>query len=353
LATQAEILALLLSFVDSKYDKRPGSFMYDALAPVAKKLSFMDLDIETVKSKLSIDHLTGDELTQRINERAGITRKAATFAVGNVTVIGTGIIFAGALFETAGGTRFHATETKTITTSGNVAIEADISGSSGNVASDTITLFPVTLTGFTAVTNTAPTADGFEAESDEDLLIRYYERIRTPATSGNKSQYKSWAKEVSGVGDAKALSLWDGDNTVKIVVINADKRPASTQLVSDVQTYIDPGVTGLGDGIAPIGSFVTVVSATGIDINIAVTVTLSSGYTLSQAKDNITEKITTYLKEIAFVESVVSYAKIGSAILASSGVGDYSALTVNAGNANIAIGNTQVAILGTVTVNVA
>ncbi|QQE75225.1 baseplate J/gp47 family protein [Brevibacillus composti] len=351
MSTKNEILTEMLNAVPSSYDKRAGNFMYDALAPVAERFEKTDQSIETAKEKLSIENLAGDELAQRIKERTGIERKEATRSVGSVVVTGTGAINVGDLFETPGGVQFEATEKKNIVMSGTVSIRAVVPGSSGNVPANTITMFPVTLAGFTAVTNPSPTTDGFDAESDVDLLQRYYERIRTPATSGNKHHYKNWAKEVPGVGDARVIPLWNGDNTVKVVIIDSDRKPASQSIVDAVQEYIDPGIAGDGSGAAPLGAYCTVVSATGVDIDVSVTITLSAGYTLQQATENIQERLRQYLKEIAFVEPVVSYAKIGAAILESEGVEDYSGLTVNGGTANISIDTEEVAVLGTVTVD--
>lgn len=348
-----DILDEMLNDVPSTYDKRPGSFMYDSLAPAAGQLEKTDRSIQQAKDKMSIENLTGSELAQRIRERTGIRRREATQATGAVTVTGTGTIQIGDRFETVGGIQFEATETKDITSSGTVAIKALVAGSSGMVPSDTITLFPVTLAGFTAVTNPNPTQDGFDEESDIDLLQRYYEHIQTPATSGNRAHYLSWAKEVSGVGLAKVFPLWNGDNTVKVVIIDQNRQPASVELIQEVQDHIDPGVTGLGDGAAPIGAYTTVVSAGGVDINVSVTIILSAGYTQQQTTDNIRANLTQYLKDIAFVEDIVSYAKVGATVLNSEGVEDYSDLTVNSGTTNVAIGQEQVAILGSVTSNVA
>ena len=353
MAEKSEILSEMLSDVSDEYDKRPGSFIYDSLAPVSSQLEKTDKSIERVKESLSIENLTGEELAQRVRERTGIERRAATKATGSITLIGTGTINAGDLFETSGGTQFRSMETKTIGIGGTVSIEALIAGSGGIVGAGSITLFPVTLAGFTAVTNPNPTIDGFEAESDADLLQRYYESIRTPATSGNKAQFKNWAKEVSGVGDARVIPLWNGDNTVKVVIIDQNRQPASAELVEEVQSYIDPGSAGLGEGAAGIGAFTTVAAAAGLVINIIVTIDLSAGYTLEQAENNITANLTQYLMDIAFVESIVSYGKIGAAILGSDGVEDYSNLTINGGTSNVPIGNEQVATLGTVAVNVA
>ncbi|WP_274363706.1 baseplate J/gp47 family protein [Paenibacillus thermotolerans] len=347
------ILNEMLDSVPDTYDKRAGSPIYDSLAPPAEQFAKTDAKIEEVKKKLSIDELTGDELARRVKERTGIDRRAATNAVGEVMLTGTGPIQIGDLFETSNGIQFQATEVKNIVANGTVKIEALVAGPNGNVPAGTITLFPVTIAGFTAVSNPSPTTDGFAAESDADLLQRYYDRIRTPATSGNKSHYLNWAKEVGGVGAARVLPLWNGDNTVKVVIIDANRLPASVQLVEDVQDYIDPGAAGLGEGAAPIGAFVTVTSAAGLNINIVVSIVLSSGYTLEQADSNISAGLTAYLQGIAFVENVVSYAKIGAAILSSEGVEDYSGLTVNGGTVNIPVGTEQVAVLGSVNVNVA
>lgn len=351
MAEKNEILTGMISSVSSGYDKRPGNFAFDFLAPVAERFEKTDAAIAAVEEKLDIANLSGTELEQRIYERTAIERKKATHAIGSVTVTGTGTIFVGDLFETPGGVQFQATEQKNIVVSGTVNVEAVKPGAGGNVPANTITLFPVTLAGFTAVTNNEPTADGFDAESDEAFLQRYYERIRTPATSGNKHHYKNWAKEVPGVGDARVIPLWAGDNTVKVVIIDSDRKPASQAIVDAVQEHIDPGITGDGSGEAPLGAFATVVSATGVYINVSVTVTLSSGYTLQQATENIQERLQEYLKEVAFIEPIVSYAKIGAAILESEGVEDYSGLTINGGNVNIPISEEEVAVLGTVTVD--
>ena len=344
--TKTEILNDMLNEVPNTYDKRPGGFIYDSIAPVAEKLEEKHNELEETKAKLSIDNLKGPELEVRVRERTGINRRKATFAVGKVIVTGNGMVYVGDLVETEDGIQFEATETKAIVNSGEVNIKALLAGTIGVVAAGSITLFPVTLSGINSVTNPEPTYDGFEAESDHDLLQRYYERKQTPATSANKHHYKSWAKEVEGVGDVKIFPLWDGDNTVKIVIIDSDRKPASTELVDKVQSYIDPGISGLGDGTAPIGAFCTVVSATGKPLNISFSVTKEEWYTTQEIIDIVSGNLVNYFKEIAFVEEFVSYARIGSIILNSEGVIDYTSLTVDGSTSNVSINNDEVAILG-------
>lgn len=343
--TRDEILVALLAAVPDTLDKRPGSFVYDVMYPVANLLAEMDGELEESTAKLSVDKLTGDELTQRVRERTGIERKPATRAVGVVQLMGTGTIQEGDLFETPGGVRFRATETKSITDSGEVNIEAVVPGSGGNVPVGTITLFPVTLPGITSVTNATPTQDGFDEESDADLLQRYYERLRQPATSGNRAQYLNWTKEVPGVGDARVVPLWDGPNTVLVYVIDSDRQPASPAIVDAVQEYLDPGSSGLGEGVAPIGAVVTVVSANGLTVDVSADVVMAPGYTEDQVEEKIEASLTEYFRSVAFRESIVSYARVGAAILTSEGVADYSNLKINNGTSNLSIADDEVAVL--------
>ena len=341
----------ILADISDDYDKSEGQAVYIFTKPVAIQLSQVYQDMDVAVSKISIDNLSGDELAQRIYERTGLTRKPATKAIGILAVTGNGTINTGAIFTTQSNVQYKATETKTIVVTGTVNIESVNEGAIGNVASNQIVNMPVTITGITSVTNANPTTGGYEAELDADLLTRYYERIQTPSTSGNKAQFRSWVKEVSGVGDARIVPLWNGDNTLKIIIIDSNKQPASTQLIADVQNYIDPNSSGLGDGtVGYIGAYSTAVSATNKPITVTFSATKDSAYTSQQIQANVESQIIEYLKDIAFVETYVSYAKIGSLILQSQGILDYSNLQINNGTSNISILDSEVVTLGGVTI---
>ena len=349
--TFSELISSLLNYISNSYDKTEGSFIYDSVAPVAKELENSYLELEKVSDKLDIENLEGNDLEQYVYQRTGIERLSATYATGELTVNGNGTVSEGDLFETESGIQFEATETVTITETGTVNIKAVEAGPSGNVPAEQITLMPITISGITSVSNPESTSNGFEAETDEALLIRYYERRKTPATSGNKAHYINWAKEVAGVGGAKVFPLWNGDNTVKVRIIDADKQPASVGLIDTVQEYIDPLSEGKGEGQAPIGAYCTVESAVALNINVEFTVVKDTSVDDSTRQANVEASITEYLANIAFLSDYVGYGNIGSAILASEGVEGYDNLTVNGGTSNISIPDTEVAILGTVTIN--
>ncbi|SET55319.1 Uncharacterized phage protein gp47/JayE [Natronincola peptidivorans] len=349
--SRQEVLHDMFNNVSNNYDKREGSFIYDALAPAAIKFEKAYEDLNDVADKLDIENLKGEELERFVYQRTGITRKQATYSIGRVLVKGNGVFSQADLSETESAVQFEATETVEISGEGYVNIKCTVAGSIGNVPANQITLMPITIEGINEVTNPEATTDGFEAESDTALLQRYYERRRTPATSGNKAHYKNWAKEVPGVGEAKVLPLWNGDNTVKVIIINAEKQPASIELVETVQEYIDPNVSGLGEGEAPIGAFCTVESAIGKEINISFTVIKDPSVSDSYRQQSVEENITNHLKEIAFAENYLSYAIVGSLILQSEGIEDYSNLVINEGTGNISIAADEVAILGSVVIN--
>lgn len=344
----------LLDQISNDYDKSDGYLLADICASVAYVFNNLSVRLDDIEKLLDVDNLTGELLTKFVFQRRGIDRNDATKAIGQVTVTGSGTINIGDLFETVNGIQFVATQTKNIVGTGVVNIAAVNAGSVGNVPANQIVQIPVTLSGITSVTNTSATSDGFEAESDNALRSRYYDATITPATSGNVAHYQAWAKDVSGIGDVKVFPS-DGDivggiSEVDVVVINADKIPASTALVAEVQNYIDPNSTGLGYGQAPIGSKCYVSSATGLAINISLSVVYSNVYTLTQIKQNISDSVKVYLQNIAFKQSYVSYALIGDAILSATGVTDHSGLLINGGNSNITVTARQVAVMGVVTV---
>ena len=230
-------------------------------------------------------------------------------------------------------------------------VKCVVAGNIGNVGANTIVNMPITLQGIATITNDDPTKDGYDAESDDDFRERYLESLHEPIVSGNIYHYKAWAKEVEGVGDAKVFPLWAGDNTVKVVVIDSNRVVPSDEIIKNVQDYIDPGITGRGEGTAPTGAYCTVQAAEPLVINVITAVTLKSGYDLPAVTGEITETVTEYLKTVAFKQDYVSYAMIADAVLSAQGVIDYTSVVLNGGKDRIAIDREQVAVLGQVVVS--
>jgi len=351
--TSAVILARMIGNVSSDIDTTEGSLTYDALSPTSIELAQQEANLDQVAAMFDLSNLSGDELATRIYQRTGLTRIPATYAFTSVTITGTGTVNVGDLVQTLGGIQFKSTVQQAITTTGNVNVQAVVAGSSGMVPSNQIIQFPVALSGLVSVTNASPTQDGFDVETDAALLQRYYTYIQNPSTGGNIAAFTNSIKAFSGVGGVQVYPTWNGNNTVKLVIIDANMLPPSSTLLAAVQTFMDPGVQGLGLGAAPFGAFTTVAGATANTITIGFTSVRDPAYTDAQRQANVQASLTAYFQSIAFIASSVSYAKIGATIEATAGFLDYSALLVNGGTVNIPLtytsALTQTPVLGVVT----
>ncbi|MFD2752374.1 baseplate J/gp47 family protein [Virgibacillus siamensis] len=341
----SEMLNRLLGNIpDGTVDKSAGSFVYDVNAPLAVVLSELLNELEKSKDKMFVRNLTGDELTLRAAEH-GINRKLAAYSTGRVHLTGTGSINIGDLFETSNKTQFRAVNNVQIENSGFVNVEALVPGSMGNVNANSISLFPVTLSGFTAVTNPEPTSGGYDEESDESLKNRYYLEVPKRPGTGNPSHYKKIAMEVPGVADVKIFRAWNGPGTAKLVLLSEEKRTPSASIIEEVQQRVDD-MTPINDPV------ITVVGVTEVMISVSATLTLKSGGIIDNARLQAKEALSKYLYDIAFVDQIVRYAKTGEAILSADDVLDYTDLKINNGSANVELQGDQIPILGVLNLSI-
>lgn len=343
--TKDAILQRMLDASPEDIDKREGSITRDLLAPAAIELEMAYSELDAVLDKVFADTAYGEYL-DRLVAGLGITRKPSVKAVGSVVLTGTDgtVIPTGTEVYTDDETPvyFVTTTSGTITNgTATVAAEAKEGGVSGNVAANKIVLTTGDITGITGVNNPQAFDGGVDTESDEDLRNRYLDRVKEPVMSGNAADYLQWALERTGVGDAKVFPVWNGNGTVKVVIIDSERTAPTQALIDDVAAYIEL--------VRPIGATVTVVGATELVINVSATLTLASGYTVNGVKPTIEQGIVDYLKSIAFKGEPVRLSRIANIILDTTGVLDYSNLTVNGGTGNISVPSDQVAVKGTVT----
>lgn len=343
--TKEAILNRMLSNINNEFDKSEGSFFYDAEMPVAIQLEKLDIKAEAILNNGFADTATGVYLDKVANEQ-GVYRKPATKSSGIVIVTGvSGATISKGEIVASDNVNFVFVKDAIIPISKTIEVQVECEevGVIGNVPAGAIKYFPKTLEGLQTVTNAVAFTNGYDAESDEELRGRYYTKVRTPTTSGNKYHYLNWCKEVTGVGDARVLPLWNGNGTVKCIIINSNKRAADISLISSVSNYIEEN--------RPIGADVTVVSANEKPINISVTlISDNNNYTLEQVKASIESNLTNYFKSVAFKDNYISFAKVGNIIIDSTGVLDYSDLKINDGTSNILIEDDEVAVLGGVTI---
>lgn len=159
----------MLGNIPDSYAKTVGFPIYDLTAAFAIEAADLYQRADEIEAKLDIENLSGDELTRRVYQLTGIKRRPAVFAVGEVTVTGKGLVPLGSLFSTPDNIQYKTTQEANVVDSGKIPIQAVIAGESGNVGAGSITKIPVTIAGITAVTNEAPTRNGYRQESDEEL----------------------------------------------------------------------------------------------------------------------------------------------------------------------------------------
>ena len=343
--TYSYLLATALDNVPSTVDKRQGSIVYDALAPACYELAKTYMNLQTVINKWDVENLEGDELEAFINERTAIVRKEGVAATGTVTftgTVGTNIPLGSRVGSDEAN--YATTEEGIIGVSGTVeiAVECEQVGVVGNCDAGDINKVVTSLLGVYNVSNTEALTNGYDEEPDSELLTRYFDKLQRPGKAGNAYHYEEWAKAVPGVGDAKVYPAWNGPLTVKVVVIDSNSQAADPTLITEVEDAIETE--------RPFGATVTVISAVEKAINVSATISILEQYSRQNLIDTITASIIDYLKEIAFKTDFVSYAKIGSIIIETEGVTDYSNLLVNTGTANVTLLDDEIPVAGTMSI---
>lgn len=339
--TAEEILDDMLANVRNDVDKREGSVVYDMQSPTAQEIEMLGFELDAILENGFMDTAQAEYVDRRAAE-VGLTRKPAVEATGSVTItgeVGTPIpsgyeVYSeDATFATVGDFDIGVDGTVVATVQG---VDA---GSLGNINAGEIIGF-ADLDGVTGATNAVSFSGGVDEESDEDLKVRYNLKVQKPAVSGSAYHYQAWALEISGIGGARVIPVWNGPGTVKVILITTDGRAPSTEKVAEVAQYIEAN--------RPIGANVTVTAIEELPINVSAVLTIDNGLLVSDVIDAIKSALSSYLLD-ALEDGVIRYTQIAKTIANVGGVIDYTDLLVNDGTSNIdVVGNIGV-VLGEVT----
>ncbi len=350
------ILQRMLDMVPGAVDKREGSIIYNALSPAALELAQMYIELDTTYNLTFADTSTGEYLSRRTAE-FGVNREEATKAIR----LGIFKDEVGGYIDIVIGSRFslenlNYTAIEKIST-GQYKLECETLGILGN--QDFGQLIPIqNIAGLATAELTDVLVPGEDEETDENLRARFYEVVNNPTFGGNISQYKQTINFIDGVGGTKVFPAWQGGGTVKCTIIASDFSTPSTQLISDVQEVVDPTQNqGKGYGTAPIGHQVTIAGVQSVAVNVVATLTLEAGYSVPQVQSDIEAAIDNYLLGLrkSWADNsglIVRTAFIDSGILGVLGVTDISGTSLNGVQANLEMGEENIPVLGTVTLNV-
>lgn len=319
---QENILAELQDESTSPASKIEGSFEYDMLSTNSIEFAKIEVELEQAYKASFAESSWGEYLTMRAAE-FGVDRKEATNATGTVTLTGRGECIEGSRFTTTEGTVFIATKTVRINGTGEVPVKAQYEGSVGNVEAGAIRNIPMNIPGITAVTNTEATQGGYDEETDEELLERYFIVVRTPATSGNKWHYYNWAMSIEGVGACRVIPLAYGNGTVRVVIIDSNHQTASEELRQTVFDYIE--------SVRPIGA--TVYVETPDPLPVTITADIKGNLDV----EKLIEDVNAFLASKYLSLEYISYAQIVNLIMDQKGVEDCDNVLLN-GEQKILVG---------------
>lgn len=328
--TFENIMNDMLSQVSKDVDKREGSIIYDALAPCAYKIAETYFLLDNYINLIFANTAVGEYL-DRVVEDHGITRKPATKALRKIEATGSISI----------GTRWGINDTTYVVLEAleenTYSAECEQEGEVGNLYTGTLTNIDNVQGVTTMLTDIIQS--GTDVEDDESLRTRFFAKVQSPTSSGNVNDYRRWAMEVPGVGNSKVFPLWDGPGTVKVLIVNSDMEIDET-LEQAVYEHIEES--------RPIGADVTVDSPSGVVINVTADIVLDGTKTIEETKLIFVDLLSQYLKSVVFEETYVSYAKVGSLILETEGILDYSGLLVNENTVNLTVEEEEMPITGTV-----
>lgn len=346
------IMSRALARVPAELDKREGSVIYDAIAPLAAELAeFYSLQSAEMDRAFP-DTATGADLTNKARER-GIFRIAATQAVrkgvfttaaGEAMTIPTGSRFSGGTVNYVSGIEISP---------GAYRLTCETAGAVGNEYAGV--LFPIEhINGLGSATLTDVLIHGEDREGDDSLRARYMASFDGVAFAGNVADYKAKTAALPGVGGVKVYRAWNGAGTVKLVITSSAGDVPSAELVSSVQDAIDPaGYQGEGKGLAPIDHCVTVAGVTGLTVAVSANISFRSGYTWAGLRSTIESAIQGYLDDViaAWAEDAASVVRVGhveARILGVNGVLDVAETKLNGASANLTLQADQIPLLGEV-----
>ncbi|EMM2322656.1 baseplate J/gp47 family protein [Clostridioides difficile] len=336
-----------------------GDFIYDATRPTAEQIAELkQLGLQN-NLKIAFPQTSYGTYLEWLGECKGVFKNQPTKATGVITFTGIQgtIITKGTIVTTIAtdekqSIEFELLETETIGKNETVDIKAEcrVAGTIGNVSKGSVSVLLGSINGIKSVTNKEDFKGGTDIEDEEHFRERVLVAEQEDKLSGASSDYIRWAKEVDGVGYAYVVPEWAGAGTVKVLILDKNRKAATQELINKVQEYIYPNVEDgqNRDGKAPIGAIVTIATPQTLLINVKASFVFSNGFSQETVLNILKNKIDKYLDKID-IGGTVSYNAIyslaGSMMLADEGIQDFSNLTINDGTTNIIL-NDQVVGIG-------
>lgn len=324
-------------------DIREGSVSFNLLAPLAEELAKAYISMGDILNLAFIEDTFDEYLDKRVNE-FGIYRKLGEKATGTIKVTGLNDIFIGnSTIVTCNGLEYIVLNDIVLPNEDILYVEAIDIGYKYNLPVGSTFELAEPIEGVTSLVNETEFKNGVDIETDEELRERFKYIIQNPRTSGNVNDYKAWALECDGVGRVKVYPLWNGNGTVKVLVIGNDNLPCSEETINTVISHIEEK--------RPIGATVTVSTPELLKLTFNIKIKLDSSYSLDNTKEQISTVLQDYINNLEDNEDVIFYKAL-SAVGDLEAVDDIVTYTINDKQENIPIGDYYIPIIDKIEVTV-
>ena len=280
-------------------------------------------------------------------ETRGITRAAAEKAVGTLRFAAADKVMAacpiekGTVCMTAEGVRFETTEDAAIAVGSqwvDVPAQAVEAGAGGNVIAGTVTLLSAMPVGVVQCTNPAAFSGGCDAESDEALRGRVLASYQRLPNGANAAYYEQEAMRYPGVAAAKAVGRARGIGTVNVVIATHAGVPDAA-LLAAVETDLQKK--------REIAVDVKVLAPTVETVAVTAALKAAPGYTFAEAKAGAQSALEALFTGELLGKSVTT-ARLLTLLCGVEGVEN---VHLTAPAADVAVGSTELPMLGTVTIS--
>ena len=279
--------------------------------------------------------------------KRGITRAAAEKAVGTLRFAAAGKVTAacpiekGTVCMTAEGVRFETTEDATIAVGSqwaDVPAQAVEAGAGGNVIAGTVTLLSAMPVGVVQCTNPAAFSGGCDAESDEALRGRVLASYQRLPNGANAAYYEQEAMRYPGVAAAKAVGRARGIGTVNVVIATHAGVPDAA-LLAAVETDLQKK--------REIAVDVKVLAPAVETVAVTAALKAAPGYTFAEVKAGAQSALEALFTGGLLGKSVTT-ARLLTLLCGVEGVEN---VHLTAPAADVAVGSTELPMLGTVTIS--
>jgi uncharacterized phage protein gp47/JayE len=276
----------------------------------------------------------------------GVTRVAAAYATGNITVTGTtgAVVPAGSVLQRADGVQYQTDAEATLAGgTATIAVTAVDAGADGNAVVSTVVSFVSAIedVNSSAEVATGGLTGGVDQETDEALRSRLSDTIKNIAHGGAIADYELWAREVAGVYKPFVFPLYDQPNNVYptpghvgVTGIDSNGDVISGAVVTSLQEYLDE--------VAPVTATVTAYAASEVAVDFEINLSPNTAAVRAAVQAEI-EAL--FLREAA-PNSTIPLSKINEAISIATGEEDHSLV---APVANVVATRAQIQAVGTFT----